>query len=57
MTSPNSDRITKLGERLSSLHEGIRHGKSQKIDSIESKIRSLDTSYSREFELNNNSLH
>lgn len=57
MTSPNSDRITKLGERLSSLHEGIRYGKSQKIDSIESKIRSLDSSYSHSFDHNNSSLH
>jgi hypothetical protein len=45
MISPNTDRISKLGERLTHLQQGIQQGKSAKLDAIDGKLKQIDHFY------------
>ena len=39
----NSDRVQKLNDKLNDLQLNITHGKSRKIEEIESKLTNLDS--------------
>jgi hypothetical protein len=43
MQSPNTDRIAKLGERLTHLQQGINKGKSDKLAAVEQRLKNIDS--------------